>query len=373
MLSKDELETYSRQLLLDEIGQEGQHKIKQAKVLVIGAGGLGCPVLQYINAAGVGTIGIVDCDTVEKSNLHRQILFGLSSIGKNKAEAAKLQLSQNNPFTIINSYSKAIKPINAIEIIREYDIIVDCTDNYTARYLINDACVLLSKPFIHGSVYKFEGQVSVFNHLGGPTYRCLFPEPNYTSETNCTQSGVVGVLPGLIGLMQANEVLKLILKTGVILSGTVLTYNGLSCKLSTLRLKRMNHNIYKRLKEQGKLNPLDYQKASCDVTNSIVQINSEAFMELMHENIQIIDVRERNEMPELPELKARNIPIGQIFDRKDEIKRSVKTIVFCGSGTRSLNAIKILQDDYAFRNLINLKDGIQTYIEHRDLILSNNK
>ena len=222
MLSQEELETYSRQLLLDEIGLEGQNNIKNAKVLVIGAGGLGCPVLQYLNAAGVGTIGVADFDIVERSNLHRQILFGHAALGKNKAEAAKSQLSQNNPYTVINCYAKGIDPKNAVEIIHQYDIIVDCTDNFTARYLVNDACVFLSKPLVYGAVYKFEGQVSVFNHSGGPTYRCLFPDAiNEDPKTNCAATGVIGVLPGMIGLMQANEVLKLILNIKILYSERV--------------------------------------------------------------------------------------------------------------------------------------------------------
>lgn len=372
MLSKEEQEAYSRQLLLNEVGLEGQKKMKKAKVLVIGAGGLGCPVLQYLNAAGVGTLGIVDSDKVEKSNLHRQLLFDYSSVGKGKAEAAKAQLKKNNPFTIINSYSQKVNPNNSIEILRNYDIIVDCTDNYTARYIINDACVLLAKPLVYGAVYKFEGQVALFNHMEGATYRCLFPEfTNTDAAENCNESGVLGVLPGIIGLMQANEVLKLILNAGKLLSNSVLTYNGLTSTMSTLRIKRKEHKIYKRIKEQGRLNPRDYQRNSCRLMTGVHEVSFAEFDIIVNQEVQLIDVREEEELPKLPELKALNIPAGQITTRIGEINRSGKTIVFCRSGIRSNKVIKLLQDNHGFTNLSSLHGGVESYIEQRDALLTS--
>lgn len=229
MLTDKEIAYYSRQLLVDEIGIAGQLKLKQAKVLVVGAGGLGCPLLQYITAAGVGSIGIVDGDFVDISNLHRQILYDFNSIGKNKAIESKNKLKTLNPFIDIEAFPLSLESENAIEIIQNYDIIVDCSDNYATRFLVNDAGVLLQKIVVYGSIYRFEGQVSVFNLQNGPTYRCLFPElPTEESTTNCSLSGVIGVLPGIIGVLQANEVIKLITGIGDVLSGKLLVYNALN-------------------------------------------------------------------------------------------------------------------------------------------------
>src|SRR5690606_19253182 len=214
---------YSRHIILSEIGQAGQDKLLSAKVLVIGAGGLGCPVLQYLAAAGIGTLGIIDFDVVEISNLQRQVLFGTSSLGKNKAEAAKKHLEDLNPEISIMAYAEKLTYQNALELFKNYDIIVDGSDNFETRYLVNDACIITNKPLVFGAIYKFEGQVSVFNYQNGPSYRCLFPNPPQKDTVpNCSEIGVLGVLPGIIGSMQANEVLKIILGIGSTLSGKLL-------------------------------------------------------------------------------------------------------------------------------------------------------
>ncbi|MDP1744961.1 MAG: HesA/MoeB/ThiF family protein, partial [Bacteroidota bacterium] len=216
MLNKEEIARYSRHLLLPEIGMAGQEKIKSAKILVIGAGGLGCPALQYLTAMGIGEIGIVDFDKVEESNLQRQILYSIEDIGKLKTEAAVSKLSKQNPFVKFNSYSVRLENKNAIELFSKYDLIIDGTDNFATRYLVNDACIILNKPLIYGSIYKFEGQVSVLNYTdssgqSGPTYRCLFPTPPLSgSIPNCSEIGVLGVLPGIIGTLQATEAIKII-------------------------------------------------------------------------------------------------------------------------------------------------------------------
>ena len=237
---------YNRHIIISEIGQRGQNKLSSAKVLMVGAGGLGCPVLQYLVAAGIGTIGIIDFDIVEKSNLQRQVLYGESSLGENKAIAAKTKLKDLNNEIEILAYPEKLTFQNAIDLFRQFDIIVDGTDNFETRYLINDACILTDKPLVFGAIYKFQGQVSVFNYKNGPTYRCAFPVKPIQSEIpNCSQVGVLGVLPGVIGTMQANEVLKIVLGIGDVLSGRLLCYDALTNQTSTIKLNRSDNEIQK--------------------------------------------------------------------------------------------------------------------------------
>lgn len=238
------MDRYNRHIILSEIGREGQGKLSKAKVLVVGAGGLGCPVLQYLAAAGIGTIGIIDFDTVETSNLQRQILFGSSSLGQYKAIAAKNRLADLNETIAIKAYPQKLDFQNALELFEQYDVIVDTTDNLKTKYLINDACVLTNKPLVFGAIYKFQGQVSVFNYENGPTYRCAFPHyPENDTSSNSSEVGVLGVLPGIIGTMQANEVLKIILGIGKVLSGTFLYYDALSVQFTALKVKKKNLEV----------------------------------------------------------------------------------------------------------------------------------
>jgi len=234
------MKRYSRHITLSEVGLVGQLKIAESKVLVIGAGGLGSPLLLYLTAAGVGTIGIVDFDKVSESNLQRQVLFREQDLNINKAISAKKLLNARNSDIEIKSYPHIFDTSNALDLVQDYDIVVDCTDNFRTRYLINDACVKLGKPFVFAAIYKFEGQLSVFNYKGGPTYRCLFPTPPKTGEVpNCEEVGVLGVLPGVLGMYQANEVLKIILSIGSVLSGQLLSINLLT---NDQRLLRFNKN-----------------------------------------------------------------------------------------------------------------------------------
>jgi sulfur-carrier protein adenylyltransferase/sulfurtransferase len=222
----------------------GQEKLKAARVLVVGAGGLGCPVLQYLTAAGVGTIGIADFDVVSESNLQRQILYGTADVGQPKAEVARQRLSQLNPFVSFQVHRERLTAQNVREILAAYDLVVDGTDNFPTRYLLNDACVLTDKPLVSGAIFKFEGQVSVFNYQGGPTYRCLFPTPPSPGEVpNCSQVGVMGVLPGIIGSLQANEVIKIITQTGEVLTGKLLLLDTLTLQSRTLKFKRKTHTL----------------------------------------------------------------------------------------------------------------------------------
>ena len=244
------MKRYSRHITLSEVGLIGQLKIAESKVLVIGAGGLGAPLLLYLNAAGVGTIGIVDFDTVSLSNLQRQVLFREQDLDLNKADIAKELLSARNSELNIKSYPVALTTSNALEIIKPYDIVVDCTDNFRTRYLINDACIKLNKPFVFAAIYKFEGQLSVFNYAGGPTYRCLFPTPPKAGEVpNCEEAGVMGVLPGILGTYQANEVLKMILNLGEVLSGKLVSINLLTNQQNSFQFKR-NESLVKQVIEE---------------------------------------------------------------------------------------------------------------------------
>ena len=239
MFSTEEKKQYNRHFILDSIGIEGQSKLKNSKVLVVGAGGLGCPILQYLAAAGVGTIGIIDNDIVDQSNLQRQILFTIDDIDKPKATAAADRLKRLNPYIEFNTYINFLSSENALDIFPKYDIIVDGSDNFQTRYLTNDTAVLTDKPLVFGAIFKFEGQVSVFNYKNGPTYRCLFPTPpNANSIPNCSDVGVLGVLPGIIGCLQANETIKIICELGDVLSGKLLSLNALNLQQNILKFPK---------------------------------------------------------------------------------------------------------------------------------------
>ncbi|MDB4005138.1 HesA/MoeB/ThiF family protein [Flavobacteriaceae bacterium] len=258
------MKRYSRHIALSEVGLLGQLKISESKVLVIGAGGLGAPLLLYLTAAGIGTIGIVDFDTISLSNLQRQVLYREQDLNLNKADIAKACLRARNSEINITSYPVALSTSNALEILKTYDIVVDCTDNFRTRYLINDACVKLNKPFVFAAIYKFEGQLSVFNYAGGPTYRCLFPLPPKAGEVpNCEEAGVLGVLPGILGAYQANEVLKIILNIGEVLSGKLVSINLLTNQQKSFQFKKNKPLIKQVIQEE-----LSYIELNdCKITN----------------------------------------------------------------------------------------------------------
>ena len=361
MLSKDEHNRYNRHILLSEVGESGQEKLKSAKVLVIGAGGLGCPVLQYLTAAGIGTVGIIDFDLVDESNLQRQILYSIDDIGKNKALAAKNRLEKLNPFVNFTIYQERLTTKNALSLFNQYDIVVDGTDNFSTRYLVNDACLITNKPLVYGAIYKFEGQVSVFNYKNGPSYRCLFPEPPKAgSVPSCSEVGVIGVLPGIIGSMQANEVIKIILGLGEVLSEKLTTYNTLKNQSYTLNITRNNTEIEKVILSKDNFENYDYDYF-CGMNTENNNISASELKELLKDNtIQVIDVRESWETPQIEELNTINIPMQSLPQRMNEIDKTKKTIIFCQHGVRSLAAIDFLEDA-GFDNLINLKGGIVTW------------
>lgn len=342
------MDRYDRHIILSEIGQEGQDKITQAKVLVVGAGGLGCPVLQYLAATGVGTLGIIDFDVVEESNLQRQILFGTTSIGKNKAFAAKERLEDLNPTITIKAYPEALTSQNVLELFKQYDIIVDGTDNFDTRYLINDAAVLTNKPIVYGAIYKFEGQVAVFNYQGSATYRCLFPnKPKANSIANCSEIGVLGVLPGIIGTLQANEVLKIILEFQDVLAGKLYCFNAKTNQTSILHVNKTNYKVEALEQSNFKL---------CD--NSIKNITLENALQL--ENAVFLDVREFHEHPKINIKNYLQIPLSQLSENINRIDKNKTTIVMCQHGIRSLKVVEYLQQ-ININNCLNLKGGIVNY------------
>lgn len=360
-LTDKEKNRYSRHLLLDKVGERGQEKLKAAKVLVIGAGGLGCPVLQYLTAAGVGTIGIIDFDVVDESNLQRQVLFSVSDVGINKAIAAKNRLEQLNQYVNFNVYQEKLTTQNALNLFEQYDIIVDGTDNFSTRYLVNDACVKTNKPLVYGAIYKFEGQVSVFNYKNGPSYRCLFPEaPEAGSVPSCSDIGVIGVLPGLIGTQQANETIKLILGIGTPLSGKLVVYDALETSQFTVKIEQNEEQIM--LAQKIDFDSYDYDYF-CGLKQEKMEneINAKELQELItNESIQIIDVREEWEQPKVAALKAINIPLQTIPANLDKIDKSKKVVIFCQHGVRSLHAIDYLKQ-HGYNNLLNLTGGIVTF------------
>ena len=344
------MERYDRHIRLAEIGSQGQQRLSAAKVMVIGAGGLGCPVLQYLAAAGIGTLGIMDDDVVSISNLQRQILFGTSDLRKSKAMSAKKRLFDLNPEIRINAYNEKLSPKNALERLESYDIIVDGTDNFEARYWINDACILLNKPFVYGAIYKFEGQVAVFNHQKGPSYRCLFPSPpEQASIPNCEEVGVLGVLPGIIGTFQANEVLKIILKIGSPLSGKLLCYNTLTHEQRLIGLSRNEQSI-EQVKARNAL--LETEAAwNCYPLPTLKFKDA-----IKKENVQFIDLRESKEQPKLHLKPLLCIPFLELELRMNELSKSAHHVFFCQSGKRSKKAVRLMQER-KIKNCFSLIEG----------------
>jgi len=349
------LSRYSRHISLKEIGFAGQEKINASKVLVIGAGGLGCPILQYLAAAGVGSIGIVDFDSVDESNLQRQILFGTSSIGRNKAQVAKEVLLHLNPTISIEAYCKKLNPENIVDILKPYDIVVDATDNFTSRYLINDAAVVLEKPLVYGAIYKFEGQVSVFNYKNGPSYRCIFPKPPQKGTMpNCSEVGVLGVLPGIIGTMQANEVLKIILEIGESLSGKLYCFNALNNQSSTIGITRNQEEITKVKARGHDFEVLD-DSFFCALATSEIAIEN-----TIGQDIQFIDVRELHEQPRMALEHLLEIPLGDLSNQIEKISKDKKIVIFCKSDIRSKQAVSILQQ-HNISKCYSLKAGVSAF------------
>ena len=346
------MKRYSRQIVLDEIGESGQLKLQNARVLVIGSGGLGCPVLQNLAAAGVGTIGIVDGDVVDETNLHRQLLYTLKDCGKSKVEVAKKAILELNPEIEVKIYQDFFSTQNAFEIVSDYQIIVDCTDTLSVRYLINDVAVVKKIPVVYASIYKFEGQVSVFNYKNGPSYRCLFPEQEgLNAVPSCVESGVLGVLPNTLGTLQATEVLKIILEVGTVLSGKLLIYDALHFQTQTIDFDRNPKAI-----EKG------FIKGSQLLNTKITaeHLSPEAFLEKCQQlEIIVIDVRELDETPEFKTENVIRIPLGELEDYSKKLDKNQEIVLFCQTGQRSQSALNYLKKS-GFVGVFHLGKGIES-------------
>jgi molybdopterin/thiamine biosynthesis adenylyltransferase/rhodanese-related sulfurtransferase len=370
-LSREELIRYNRHIIIPEFGMDAQKKLKAAKVLVIGSGGLGSPLLLYLAAAGVGTIGIVDFDVVEDSNLQRQVLFGVDEIGQPKVDAAKQRLKKLNPHIHIEVHNIQLNSGNALPLIQEYDVVADGTDNFPTRYLINDACVLLGKPNVYASILQFEGQVSVFNYRDsnnelGPNYRDMYATPPPPGLVpSCAEGGVLGVLPGIIGSLQALEVIKVITGVGEILNGRLFNFDALTFQSRVFNIRRSPDNPL------NGANPsihalIDYEQF-CGVKvleKSIREITASELYDWQQrsEDFQLIDVREPDEYRE-QNINALLIPLATVIDNVDKIDRNRKVVVHCKAGSRSASAIRKLEASFNFDNLYSLKGGIDAYMQ----------
>ena len=380
-LSKEELERYSRHLIIPEFNIRGQKKLKAAKVLVVGSGGLGSPLLLYLAAAGVGTIGIVDFDVVDESNLQRQVLFGVESVGLAKVDAAKERIQSLNPHVKVNTYNVQLTSKNALDIVKDYDVVADGTDNFPTRYLVNDACVLLDKPNIYASIFRFDGQLSVFNYVNkegerGPNYRDLFPTPPPPGLVpSCAEGGVIGVLPGILGSLQANEVIKVITGVGDPLSGRLFTFDAKSFTTRTLKLhKNKERPVINELIDYEQfcgIPSLEEKQKSISELSSIAEIDVKQFEQWRtsgHE-YQLIDVREPYEQ-EIVQIGGELIPLNTVEEKIANIDRDKDVVIYCRSGRRSADIIRVLQEKYEFTNLINLKGGVLAYAEEIDQTLA---
>jgi adenylyltransferase/sulfurtransferase len=370
-LTREEMARYSRHLILPEVNVDGQRRIKAARVLCIGAGGLGSPAALYLTAAGIGTLGLVDADQVDASNLQRQILYGTGDVGKPKLEKAQARLLEINPGIEIVRHDARLTSENATEIIAPYDLVIDGSDNFPTRYLSNDVCVFARKPNIYGSVFRFEGQASVFApHLGGPCYRCLFPEPPPPGAApSCAEAGVLGVLPGIIGLIQATEALKLILGAGETLAGRLLHFDALKMKFREFNLRR-DPTCPVCGDAPTIFEPIDYEQfcagpAEDDWFAAPAGVPTISVRELktkmdMKEPLTLIDVREPYEYEIARIDGSRLIPLGELETHVSELPRAGPLVLQCHSGGRSEHAVRILQEA-GFENALNLVGGIEAW------------
>ncbi len=333
---------YDRQIKLDDVGSSGQEKLRNASVLIVGVGGLGCPAAQYLTGAGVGKIGLLDHDKVSITNLHRQVLYDEFDVGRPKALVAKVKLQRLNREIELVAIEEALTMENAEKLFNQYDLIIDGTDNFETKYLINDACILTGKAWIYASIYKNEGQLSVFNYQNGPSYRCLFPKTT-RQNVSCEATGVLGVTPGLLGMLQAAEALKIILDVGNVLSGKLKLMNILYGTEQVLNIRKRQEEIEK-IKNEG-----------------IIPIRIDC--ELKDTGKTYLDVREDFEQPKVNSEKVIHIPLGKLKDHLKEIPDKEEVLVFCQTGKRSKEAVKMLQKDFGLRNLKNVEGGIEKIID----------
>jgi adenylyltransferase/sulfurtransferase len=372
-LSNEEIRRYSRHLILPEFGMEGQRKLKQGSVLLIGTGGLGSPLALYLAAAGVGHIGLVDFDIVDESNLQRQIIHGTSTLGIRKTESAKMRLRDLNPHIDIATYEAQITSENAFDLIRPYDVVVDGTDNFPTRYLTNDACVMLGKPNVYGSIFRFEGQATVFSPKhGGPCYRCLYPEPPPPGLVpSCAEGGVLGVLPGVIGTIQATEAIKLLTGIGEPLIGRLLLYDALAMRFRELKLRRNpdcpvcgDHPTVTELIDYQQFCGISPEEAHHDGT---IEITPAEVADWLHSDNPpfLLDVREPNEWDICHLPGAVRISVNELAERMNELDSAVEMVVYCRSGVRSARAVDLLRQA-GFRKVKNMAGGILRWSDEVD-------
>jgi adenylyltransferase/sulfurtransferase len=368
-LTQEEILRYSRHLIMPEVGVEGQLKLKNASVLLVGAGGLGAPLGLYLAAAGIGRIGLVDFDTVDHTNLHRQIIHGTKDVGRRKLDSAADRMRDINPNVKLDLHELALTSENALQILRDYDIIVDGTDNFPTRYLVNDACVLLGKPNVYGSIFRFEGQATVFAYPGGPCYRCSYPEPPPPGLVpSCAEGGVLGILPGMIGVIQATETVKLIMGIGESLVGRLVRYDALEMRFREYKVRRDpecpvcgDHPTIRKL--------IDYQQF-CGIPQQVTNQGELDVTEVKQkidrgDDFLLIDVREPHEYQIASIPKAKLIPLGEVARRLNEIDPDAEIVVHCKSGGRSAKAVEILRQN-GYKNVANMRGGILAWSEKVD-------
>jgi adenylyltransferase/sulfurtransferase len=376
-LSNEEILRYSRHLIMPEVGMDGQLKLKQAKVLLIGTGGLGAPLGMYLAAAGIGRIGLVDFDVVDHTNLQRQIIHGTKDVGRKKLDSAAETMRDINPYVQIDRHEVALSSENALDILKNYDIVVDGTDNFPTRYLVNDACVLLGKPNVYGSIFRFEGQATVFAYEAGPCYRCLYPEPPPPGLVpSCAEGGVLGILPGLIGVVQATETVKLILGTGEPLVGRLLLYDALAMRFRELKLRRNaecpvcgDHPTIRELIDYHQFCGVPRQQetpvaAASSQMEEIDPVEVKAKIDHRDEFV-LIDVREPHEYQIANIPYAKLIPLGELPKRVNELSTADEIVAHCKSGMRSAKAVEFLKQA-GFRKVKNMKGGILAWSDKVD-------
>jgi molybdopterin/thiamine biosynthesis adenylyltransferase/rhodanese-related sulfurtransferase len=374
-LTTDDLSRYSRHLILPEVGMEGQRRLKAAKVLCVGTGGLGSPLAFYLAAAGIGTLGLVDFDVVDASNLQRQIIHSTKDIGRKKLDSAAEKLTALNPALNVVKHDTMLSSANALEILKDYDIVADGTDNFPTRYLVNDACVLLGKPNVYGSIFRFEGQASVFATEQGPCYRCLYPEPPPPGLVpSCAEGGVLGILPGLVGVMQATEVIKLILGKGEPLIGRLLLVDALNMRFRELKLRKnpecpvcgTNPTVTELIDYQQFCGIVPETPQESSVKNGIPQITVKELKRRIDvgEDVQLIDVREPYEY-QIAQIGGKLIPQNDVPQRLAEIDRDREVVVHCRSGARSQRVAEFLKQS-GYPRVVNVAGGILAWSDEID-------
>ena len=378
-LSQDEMKRYSRHLMMPEVGLKGQERLKAASVLIIGTGGLGSPSSLYLAAAGVGRIGLVDFDKVDYSNLQRQVLYSTSDVGKPKIQVAKERLQATNPEIKIETYETRLSSENAMELFRNYDIIIDGTDNFPTRYLTNDACVLLGKPNVYGSIFRFEGQASVFDAKRGPCYRCLYPEPPPPGLVpSCAEGGVLGVLPGLVGVIQATEAIKLILGESDVLIGRLLLVNALKMQFREVKLRKNEecplcgkHRTIHHLIDYNQfcgVVPENQQQAPIQEETDSLEISVKELDRIIKsgKKVRIIDVREQHEWEICHLNQAELMPLSEFQNHISKLKKDEEIVIHCRSGGRSMQALQILRDQLGFTKVKSVAGGITAWAQEID-------